>query len=180
MNSIAGNPPKPPARGAFTLVEVTMSLGVAGFCLLTLFGLLPIGLTSNQTSLEQTMAANITSAILSDLHCAQPLVSATSPRFGILVPAAQGTVPSISGTAIYLAADGSASLTGKVVTSGTAVSRYRATVGFAPPLAGQRTATAVRVLITWPALADPSLGTWPSWPVNYTGSYEADTTLNRN
>ncbi len=171
--------PRPPLFElfGFSLVEVTLALGVAGFCLTALCALLPIGLTSNQAALEQTMAAGITSAIVIDLDCAAPLGTVTTPHFGITIPAAQGTTPSTSGTSIYLAADGSASPTGKVVTSGTAVSRYRATIGFTPPLGGQRTATAVRILITWPALADPAPGTPP---VNYTGSYEADTTLNRN
>jgi len=166
------------ARG-FSLVEVAMALGIAVFCLVPLFALLPMGLTSNQASLEQTMAGNIAGAIVADLRCAQPLVAGTSPRFGFSVPALSGTM-TIASTpqTLYLAANGiviGAVGSGPVVT-GTAVPRYRATVGFAPPSTG-RTATAVRLLITWPALADSNPN---QWPVNYTGSYEADTTLDRN
>jgi uncharacterized protein (TIGR02598 family) len=171
----------PQSRQGFSLVEVTLALGVAGFCLTTLLSLLPLGLTSNQTSLEQTTAGNIGAAIVADLRCAQPLATGTSPRFGFNIPGAESSPPTISSNpqTIYLTANGSA--TGAVgsnpVSSGTAVSVYRATVGFAPPSGGQRTATVVRLLITWPALADSN----PSqWPANYTGSYEADTTLDRN
>ena len=71
----------------FSLIEVTLALGVAVFCLVTLFGLLPVGLTSNQDSLEQTMAGNIASAIVADLRCAQPMGTGTSPHFGFIIPA---------------------------------------------------------------------------------------------
>ena len=148
--------------------------------MLSIFGLLPLGLTSNQASIEQAVAVNISSAIVSDLRTAQMGLTGTSPRFGIVIPIPQGSAPQTTGTSIFLASDGSASPTGSVVTSGSSVSRYRATIGFYPPLANQRTATTVRVLITWPAMADPKPGTWPSWPTNYTGSYEADTALDRN
>ena len=169
------------SRRGFTLIEVTLAVGVAGFCLLTLSGLLPLGLSSNQTSLNQTMAGNIAGAIVADLRCAQPLVTGSSPRFGFSIPGAQSSPPTIAGAeqTIYLTANGSP--TGTVGSnpgsSGTAVSVYRATVGFAPPGANGRTATAVRLLITWPALADSNPGVWPS---NYTGSCEVDTTLDRN
>ena len=196
MNPTPCNGRTPSIHGsarAFTLIEVTLALGVAGFCLLTLFGLLPIGLTSNQTSLEQTMAGNMAAAIVADLRCAQPAVSgtSTSPRFDIPIPAPPGTgATQTSGATIYLTAAGIAS--GTVSASGTNASRYRATIAFSYPSSGQypttvgsRTATSVRVLVTWPALADSTPGNWalggsPSWPSNYTGSCEMDTTLDRN
>jgi type II secretory pathway pseudopilin PulG len=176
-----------PASG-FSLIEVTIALGVAAFCLLTIFGLLPMGLSSNQGSMEQTAAANISSAILADLRSAQPLGANSSPRYGIPIPTPSGSAKGVaetSGTTLYLSADGRASENGQVVEGGTNTSRYRATIAFTPPGSGERTATAVRVLITWPALADPTPGVWqlgttPMWPANYAGSYEADTTLDRN
>jgi uncharacterized protein (TIGR02598 family) len=164
------------AHRAFTLIEVTLALGVAGFCLVTIFGLLPVGLTSNQASVEQTMAGNISSAIVSDLRSAQPLGTGTSPRFGLPIPAAGAAATMHT---VYLAASGSATaVDGVPVTSGSAISRYRATVQFIPPQSSvPLTVTVVRVLITWPALADPNSQTLPA---NYSGSYEADTTLDRN
>ena len=35
---------------AFTLIEVTLALGITAFCLLAIFGLLPVGLRSNQAA----------------------------------------------------------------------------------------------------------------------------------
>jgi uncharacterized protein (TIGR02598 family) len=169
------------SRRGFSLVEVSLAVGVAGFCLLSLFGLLPLGLSSNQTSLEQTMAGNIAGAIVADLRCAQPLVTGSSPRFGFNIPGAQSPSPTIASTpqTLYLTANGTAIgvVGNNPVISGTAIPVYRATVGFAPPSSGQRTATAVRLIVTWPALADSNPSLWPS---NYTGSCEVDTTLDRN
>jgi uncharacterized protein (TIGR02598 family) len=180
MNMRPNSPRRTSSGGAFSLIEVTLALGVATFCLVTISGLLPIGLTSNQASLEQTMAGNISSAILADLRSAQPLSAGITPRFGFSIPAAGATTTIYSAPqTIYLAANGSVtSVQSTPATSGSAISRYRATLGFTPPSnSGQRTATTVRVLITWPALADAN----PSqWPTNYTGSYEAETTLDRN
>jgi len=157
----------------FSLVELALALGIAGFCLTTVLGLIPVGLASNQVSLNQTVAANITSAIQSDLNCT-PLASGTSPEFGFTIPSAGN---SASLETIYLTADGSATARNNPPTAtGTAVSRYRATLWFNSPAQG-RTATAVRILVTWPALAD---GNPASSPQYYSGSYEADTTLNRN
>jgi hypothetical protein len=55
-------------------------------------------------------------------------------------------------------------------------------IAFTPPAKGNssitpRTATMVRILITWPAMADidPT-----KWPTNFSGSYETVTALDRN
>jgi len=61
---------KPPVRrtAGFSLVEVTLALGVAAFCLIVLIGLLPAGLKTQQASAQQTIANEITSEILGDLR----------------------------------------------------------------------------------------------------------------
>src|SRR5438552_8025016 len=61
---------KPPVRrtAGFSLVEVTLALGVAAFCLIVLMGLLPTGLKTQQASAQQTIANEITSEILGDLR----------------------------------------------------------------------------------------------------------------
>jgi type II secretory pathway pseudopilin PulG len=53
---------------AFSLVEVTLALGVAAFCLLVLLGLLPTGLKTQQNSIQQTTANQIISQIFSILR----------------------------------------------------------------------------------------------------------------
>jgi hypothetical protein len=176
------------AARAFTLTEVTLSLGVAGFCLVTIFGLLPVGLASNQTAIQQTTAANISSAIISDLHTTQPLGLNQSPRYGLSIPGDNGTSssvnPALSGTmqTLFLAANGTAEANPGGMGANAAI--YRATVFFTPPAApasapttGQRNATQVRVLVTWPAMADTSIS---SAPKNYSGSYDSETALDCN
>lgn len=46
-------------RDAFSLVEVTMALGIVLFALLTIVGLLPMGLTSLRDAMEQTVESQI-------------------------------------------------------------------------------------------------------------------------
>ena len=53
---------------AFSLVEVTLALGVAAFCLVTVLGLLPTSLKTQQSSIQQTTANQIISTIFSDLR----------------------------------------------------------------------------------------------------------------
>ena len=44
---------------AFSLVEVTLALGVAAFCLIAVFGLLLVGVQTNQRATSQTAAGSI-------------------------------------------------------------------------------------------------------------------------
>jgi type II secretory pathway pseudopilin PulG len=50
-------------NAGFTLVEVTLALGVAAFCLVALMGLLPTSLKTQQSSIQQTTANQIISEI---------------------------------------------------------------------------------------------------------------------
>jgi Tfp pilus assembly protein PilV len=163
-------------QNGFTLVEVTLAMGVAAFSLIAVFGLLPIGITSNQTSIQQTASASLATAILSDLRATQVSVPAASPskQFQIPIPASGGSTQSC---VIFLGQDGSPS--GTVNTNAVASQNpvYRATISFSPPAAGQRAATQVRIFISWPALADKNAA---SNPVNYSGSYEILSSLDRN
>jgi type II secretory pathway pseudopilin PulG len=53
---------------AFSLVEVTLALGVAAFCLVTVLGLLPTSLRTQQNSIQQTTANQIISTVFSFLR----------------------------------------------------------------------------------------------------------------
>src|SRR5204863_2075396 len=53
---------------AFSLVEVTLALGVAAFCLIAVLGLLPTSLKTQQASIQQTTANSIISQIFADLR----------------------------------------------------------------------------------------------------------------
>jgi uncharacterized protein (TIGR02598 family) len=58
---------------AFSLVEVTLALGVAAFCLIAVLGLLPVGLKIQSSGINQTAANSIISEIISDLSAAARL-----------------------------------------------------------------------------------------------------------
>src|SRR5438067_9062442 len=86
---------RPRHEPSFSLVEVTLALGVAAVSLLVIFSLLPIGLQTNQRSIEQTASVDILSAVAADLRAA-PLTAprggaTTSTQFGINVPAGGST-----------------------------------------------------------------------------------------
>jgi uncharacterized protein (TIGR02598 family) len=148
----------------FSLVEVTLALGVAGFCLIAIFGLLPLGISSNQAATEQIAAANLLTAVVTDLRATAnvpPKGSAqTSPAFGIALPA-PGTPETL--TTSFLSADGRR-------VSSASDARYQLNVWITPPATG-RTATAARLLITWPAPANVGKAL---------GSVETFTALDRN
>jgi hypothetical protein len=158
-----------------------MALAVAVFCLVSVFGLLPVGINSTQTSIQQTTAANIARAIISDLRTTpvtQPVTSQNSPNYKIAIP--------IPGTAsqkhtLFLLDDGTATgLPDQDAVANASPNlnpKYRATITFMPSGTSQKTALQARILITWPAMADKS---WQSPPVNFAGSYEIFTALDRN
>jgi uncharacterized protein (TIGR02598 family) len=63
----------PRSAAGFSLVEVTLALGVAAFCLITVFGLIPVALMTQQASVRQTTANAIISQIAADLSAAARL-----------------------------------------------------------------------------------------------------------
>ena len=137
---------------AFSLVEVTLALGIAAFCLIAVFGLMPVGVQTNRNATSQTAAANIMAAVVGDLR-ATPKANATSTQFGITF----GTNP----PPLYF--DGS----GQFTTSLGANSRYQLNVTWYGS-AGLRYAD---VKVTWPAAATPA---------NANGSAEMFTAFDRN
>lgn len=134
-------------HAGFTLVEVTLALGVAAFSLLAIFSLLPIGLQINQRSVEQTASVDILSAVTADLR-ATPATNprggdATSTQFGISIPPAGGT----GTTTLFF------NSAGQSATPQQADSRYRVTVTFVSNGGGSKTATFADLKSTWPAAA---------------------------
>ena len=74
--------PVPRSRAAFSLVEVTLALGIAAFCLIAVFGLIPVGVQTNRNATSQTAATNIMAAVVADLR-ATLKTSPTSTQFGM-------------------------------------------------------------------------------------------------
>ncbi len=136
---------KMPPRSAFSLVEVTLALGVAAFSLLAIFSLLPIGLQTNQRAIEEMASADILSAVAADLR-ATPVTNprgnaTTSTHFGIGIPASGSTATT---TLFFNSA-------GKFASSQQADSRYRVTINFPSNGGGAKTATFAILQVTWPA-----------------------------
>lgn len=163
---------------AFSLVELTLALGVASVCLLAIFGLLPVAQSSHRTASEQTVGNDLASEIISDLRATQktnPAIAQTSPRYGLTI----GAAGAAASTQTLFFRDG-AEVIGAPDTAAASASpapRYRATVFLSPPPTAGRAATTGRVLVTWPALADPVPGNTPS---KYSGSFEVFVGLDRN
>jgi uncharacterized protein (TIGR02598 family) len=151
----------------FSLVEVTLALGLIVFCLLTLMALLPVGVKSNQESIQQTAAANFAAAIAADLKNTEP--GMVSALFGLTRPAAAATA--VSSQTLYLDENGTRSGT---VGASTAPSgaRYRVLVEATPPgTAASVQAVMLRIRLVWPA---------PAKEADITGVLEVMTALERS
>jgi uncharacterized protein (TIGR02598 family) len=145
---------KLPATAAFSLVEVTLALGIAAFCLIAVFGLIPVAVQTNRNATSQTAATNIMAAVVADLR-ATPTTTNTSSQFAISF----GT----TGTQTrYLDGSGTAS------TSLTADSRYRLDITWNSAPTGLRYAY---LKVTWPAAATAA---------NASGSTEMFAAFDRN
>jgi uncharacterized protein (TIGR02598 family) len=130
---------------SFSLVEVTLALGVAAISLLVIFSLLPIGLQINQRSIEQTASADILSAVVADLR-ATPRTATTSSQFSISIPPNPATSSTVAPPLFFNSA-------GQFATSQQADSRYRMTITFPSNGGGAKTATFADLKVTWPASA---------------------------
>ena len=157
-------------RRAFSLVEVTIALGIASFCLVVTFALLPVGMTTNRDSIEQTTAASLSSSIVADLRGTPNTGAAsTSPRYGIAFPAPGSAAQN---TSFFINTDGSTNN----LSTATGTPLFRATITVTTPASG-RAATTGRVWITWPGLADQNMG---ALPTHYAGSFITVVGLDRN
>lgn len=150
---------RPHFFAGFSLVEVTLALGVAGFCLITLFGLLPLGLQTNQNALSQTEAASVLSSIVTDLR-ATPMTSLISPQYQVTL----GTE-----TILYINDQGLS----VSPTIPNAAPRYKVAVTFPANPIGGVAPTWAHVKVTWPALVDSDTTPPPS-------SLETFAVINRN
>jgi uncharacterized protein (TIGR02598 family) len=130
-------------RQAFSLVEITVALGVAAISLLVVFSLLPIGLQTNQRAIEETASVDILSVVAADLR-ATPRGSGNSLQFGISIPSNPVT-SSPPATELFF------NNVGQFASSQQSDSRYRMTITFLPNGGGAKTATFVDLKVTWPA-----------------------------
>ena len=153
------------ARRAFSLAEVTLALGIAGFAFIAILGMMPVALKVQQASVQQTTANEIMAAILNDLRADVVLPPGqtskeTDSGFGLHGHWAQVATPDT----LYFTNAGNQ--TGSVNASGPdAVFRAKITYLFPPTT----TTSVANVTITWPAQVDPTTGT----PAGSVGTYIA-------
>jgi uncharacterized protein (TIGR02598 family) len=65
---------------AFSLIELTLALGIAAVCLLAVMGLIPIAVQTNRNATSQTAATNIVASVIADMRAT---TSSTSPQYRI-------------------------------------------------------------------------------------------------
>lgn len=156
-------------RAAFSLVELTLALGVAAFCLVAVLGLLPTSLKTQQASIQQTTANQILSTIFAALRADVRLppglankVCGDDPS-----PCAWGDLHghwrlvSVPDTLYFT---NEAKQTGNVNPSTPpADAVYRAKITYTFPPSETTSVAAIRV--TWPARVDPDAGGVPAGSV---------------
>jgi uncharacterized protein (TIGR02598 family) len=140
-----------PFTSAFSLVEVTLALGIAAFCLISVMGLIPIAVQTNRNATSQTAANNIIASGIADRRST---TSSTSPLYLIAF-----------GTAKTLYFDG----VGQFATSLGANSRYQLNVTWSS--SGWNGLMYADLKVTWPAAATAA---------NASGSAEMFAAFDRN
>ena len=69
-------------QAAFSLIEVTLAIGVAGFSLLVILGLLTVSLKTHQSSTDQTVANSIISQVAADLRASRAIQPSSCGKCG--------------------------------------------------------------------------------------------------
>jgi hypothetical protein len=156
----------PHRTAAFSLVEVTLAIGVAAFCLITVFALIPVASNVQQTSIQQTTANDIMTQILGDL------------RADVRLPPGQASKETVSGFGLHghwlavaqpdtLFFSNDVQLVGQPSSGGDppapacnppspcAIFRAKITYLF-PPNASTAVA---KIIVSWPAQVIPTTGT---------------------
>ena len=148
---------------AFSLVELTLALGIAAFCLIAVFGLVPIGVQTNRNATSQTAATNIIASVMADMRST---TSATSPQYRVTFGTAK---------TLYFDSAGQCSVdvNGSIKVDGSSWSpplqtRYQLNITFPSSPTGLSYAD---VKATWPAAAAPA---------NASGSVETFAAFDRN
>ena len=75
------------AQAAFSLVEVTMAMGLMAFCLVAMLGMLPVGLKQERDSNDQLTAMQVLTAVENDF---QTVLNGATGRYHINTSSASG------------------------------------------------------------------------------------------
>jgi uncharacterized protein (TIGR02598 family) len=155
---------------AFSLVEVTLALGVAAFCLVAVLGTFPAGLKTQRVSVQQTTANSIASQITAFLRADVRLPPGQAKK-------AQGNWSSLNdhwfnvATPDTLYFTNEAKQTGSINSTPPADAAFRAIITYRTP--PTETTSLADITVTWPAQVDPATGGIPE------GSVETFVAVNR-
>ena len=149
---------------AFSLVEVTLALGVAAFALLAILGMLPTSLKIQQTSIQQTTANTIISQIFSSLRsdvrlppgqaskaCPDP----PDPNQPCQWDQLHGHWRNAA-TPDTLYFTNEARQTGTLNGSPPANAVFRAKITYYSPPTPEYTTSLAHIIVSWPAQVDPA------------------------
>ena len=137
------------------MIEVTLAIGVAAFCLIAVMGLLPVAIKMQQASVQQTKANAIISQISSDLLADVRLPPGQASK-------AQGDWANLHGRWAQVATPDVLYFTNDAKQTGyqgtaPADATFRATITYLfPPT---QTTSLADIKVTWPAQVDPATGT---------------------
>lgn len=139
----------------FSLVEVTLALGLVTFCLIAIFSLLPVGLNSAKSSAEEAGAAALIAQIASEIR------SASTNTAGQFVTTGPAPLTWNYGSSVVLT--NRLSLSG---TPGGMMERYASRVEIIAPTNALSSGTAL-ISLAWPAAGTVA---WNSSQTNWTGA----------
>ena len=169
----------PPEAAGFSLVEVTLALGVAAICLIAMLGLMPTSLKTQQNSVRQTTANQIISQIYAVLRadvrlppgqankvCPDP----PDPNVPCNWSALHGhwlTVGQPPDTMYFTNEGKQTGTVGNGTGTPPADAVFRAKITYIPILPTGSTSVA-NVVVSWPAPVDPGNGGVPLGSVTTT------------
>lgn len=146
----------------FSLVEITIALGIAAFCLLAIFALLPTGMNTNRSSVQETIGASIASAIVADLRSTPTTgTGSTSSPIYKLNP---GTATAAgTGQTIYVYANGSLATSATDTAQADEIYKVVYTVTDDPPPSSITSTKIVDIKVMAPAPAPNPQTVFEAW-----------------
>jgi uncharacterized protein (TIGR02598 family) len=135
---------------AFSLVEITLALGVAAFCLIAVMGMLPAGLKTQKASIQQTAANSIISQIVGKLRADARVPPGQENRddSNWYLHPHRGSPWDPTPDVLYFTNDGKS--VGSAITTTTI---YRATIRYILPPTD--TTALADITVSWPPQVDP-------------------------
>lgn len=161
MKTTLRNTKRPVAgtRGGFSLIEVTLAVGIIGVCVATMQGLVPIGIKAARIATEETASTTMLAAVATDLRCSAS-GSNVSSRYGISMPDSGQA----SSTNLFLMEDGT-------LASSPTNARFAVAIALSnSPSTTVTSLTTAKIKVYWP----------PSASIDHAqGSVETLTAFNR-